>query len=563
MGLLRFLIGVPALVAAIVSANDIPRDTLKLHSGIESRAANSSQCRCFPGDACWPSKPVWDAFNKTIDGKLIATVPLAAPCHDSKFARYNLVECTNLQHAWFTPELHIMSPTSIMAPFFANDSCSAFRPRSSPCVKGTYASYSVNVSQPMDVARTLWFATYFNIRVVVKNTGHDYNGKSTGAGAIGIWTHNLKHIRIADYTSANYTGKAIRVGAGVEVQEAYAVASANGLAIVGGECPTVGYAGGYTQGGGHSALSSTYGLAADQVLEWEVVDGRGRLLKATPTKNSDLYWALSGGGGGTYGVVTSMTSKAYPDIPVTGATFSFTKTAMSRDQFYNVAETYIKTLPAIVDAGAVTVSFLSNTTLAIAPLTAPGSTPEKVTQLLQPIMDQLTSYNVSFTQSDCPDVGTGLLGGRMIPREVAERNTTQLVAAYRDIAESGGVVGIIGLKVSRSVAGDPWNAVNVAWRDTLIQTAVQTGSIEDNQQAQNQITSDFLPLLEELTPGGSAYLNEGDFQQPDWQQVFYGSNYKSLRKIKDIYDPFHLFYAITAVGSEYWKVQENGQLCRS
>lgn len=85
--------------------------------------------------------------------------------------------------------------------------------------------------------------------------------------------------------------------------EAYAFASAHNLAIVGGECPTVGLAGGYTQGGGHSSPSSKYGLAADRTLEWEVIDGRGNFLTATPTHNADLYWALSRSGGGTYGVV--------------------------------------------------------------------------------------------------------------------------------------------------------------------------------------------------------------------------------------------------------------------
>ena len=82
--------------------------------------------------------------------------------------------------------------------------------------------------------------------------------------------------------------------------------------MLGGTCPTVGIAGGYTQGGGHSALSSLYGLSADNVLEWEVVTANGTQLTATSSSNQDLYWALSGGGGCTYGVVMSMTTKLYP-----------------------------------------------------------------------------------------------------------------------------------------------------------------------------------------------------------------------------------------------------------
>ena len=138
-----------------------------------------------------------------------------------------------------------------------------------------------------------------------------YLGKSTGKGGLAIWTHNLKSIEFLDYKSKNYNGPAIKMGAGVQAFEAYYAANAKGLRIVGGFCPTVGLAGGYSQGGGHSMLASTYGLAADQTLEWEVVTADGELITASPAENSDLYWALSGGGGGTYGVVLSLTSKAH------------------------------------------------------------------------------------------------------------------------------------------------------------------------------------------------------------------------------------------------------------
>jgi len=81
----------------------------------------------------------------------------------------------------------------------------------------------------------------------------------------------------------------------------------------------------------------------------------------------------------------------------------------------------------------------------------------------------------------------------------------------------------------------------------------------------NQVlmTDTLLPALEKLTPGGGAYLSEGDFRQPDWQEVFYGSNYEELKKIKNKYDPHHMFYALTAVGSEYWTPDAAGRLCRS
>ncbi|TGO66741.1 hypothetical protein BOTNAR_0055g00280 [Botryotinia narcissicola] len=52
--------------------------------------------------------------------------------------------------------------------------------------------------------------------------------------------------------------------------------------------------------------ATKFGLAVDEVLEWQVVTGVGTLVTATPTQNSDLLWALSGGGGGTYGIVLAL-----------------------------------------------------------------------------------------------------------------------------------------------------------------------------------------------------------------------------------------------------------------
>lgn len=80
------------------------------------------------------------------------------------------------------------------------------------------------------------------------------------------------------------------------------------------------------------------------------------------------------------------------------------------------------------------------------------------------------------------------------------------------------------------------------------------------------MTNILIPAIEALTPPGEeggAYLNEGDFNQPNWQSAFYGVNYQKLLGIKDRYDPRGLFYARTAVGSERWIEREDGRLCRA
>jgi hypothetical protein len=58
---------------------------------------NGRQCRCLPGDACWPAADAWAALNETVDGRLIADVPIGSPCHDPN---YDLLACENLKANW-------------------------------------------------------------------------------------------------------------------------------------------------------------------------------------------------------------------------------------------------------------------------------------------------------------------------------------------------------------------------------------------------------------------------------------------------------------------------------
>lgn len=109
---------------------------------------------------------------------------------------------------------------------------------------------------------------------------------------------------------------ALRLGAGVSAARVVDVARRHRLRVAGGFCPSVGFAGGYIQGGGHGPLGSLYGLAVDQVLEWEVVTSRGQHVVASPAQHEDLYWAPAGSGGG--GVVISVTVRAFPDDAVVG-----------------------------------------------------------------------------------------------------------------------------------------------------------------------------------------------------------------------------------------------------
>ena len=150
-----------------------------------------------------------------------------------------------------------------MQAYFANQTCDPFSDRSIPCTLGNYVSYSVKATEAWDVVAALEFAKAENIRVLARNTGHDFLGRSTGAGALAVWTQGLKNITFGQWSDKYYTGPSATVGAGVIGYELVEAANKQSMTVMSGECATVGLAGGFTQGGGHSILSTEFGLAAD------------------------------------------------------------------------------------------------------------------------------------------------------------------------------------------------------------------------------------------------------------------------------------------------------------
>lgn len=367
----------------------------------------STSCRCYPGEECWPSQKEWDAFNATVGGRLVATVPIASVCHYDNFTIYNAAACASLLSVWDYPETHDASSSSPMAQFFANGSCSPFAAPEEPCLIGPLARYAVNVSSTShadsiaDYQATLAFTSAHNIRLTIRNTGHDYFGKSTGPGSLALWTHHLKNVSLVDYASSYYTGKALHLGAGVQVKEVNQAAAALGLVVVGGNCQTVGVAGGYSQGGGHGILASSFGLGADNVLEWEVITAEGDHVVAKPgTSYEDLYWALSGGGGGTFAAVLSVTVRAHPDMKVAGANLTVVQGSdVSSEVFWGVVQTFIESAPKFADLGVYTSFALQEGGFVVYPSAGPYLSADVLQSLFDPILTALNASGMYYGQS--------------------------------------------------------------------------------------------------------------------------------------------------------------------
>ncbi|GAB1314564.1 FAD-dependent isoamyl alcohol oxidase [Madurella fahalii] len=561
--------------------------------------ASGSRCRYIPGDAGWPSRRDWARLNATVGGRLIATVPLAHVCHKvGPFAAYDEGACEDLGDAIQDagPSTLCTVPGEIFNPYWQNDSCSPFTSPWAPCTLGNRPAYSINVTGPADVQAGLEFAAKNNVRLVIKNTGIDYLGKSTGKGALALWTYNLKTTEIiAKYESSFYSGPALKLGAGIIAGEAYKAAHEAGYRIVAPECGLTGVVGGYLQGVGQSQLITAYGLAADQVLEWELVTPRGEYLTATPEKNTDLYWALAGGGGGTYGVVLSATLRAYPDGPVAGGEMVFR--SQNTTAFWEAVEIWYNQGPSHVNSTRDNIQFIvGNDALTVLCFVMPDQKGSAIDHLMATFIPELDRLNIpyNYTAVEYPtyvdsfvayygDLPYGslcpsfpIISSRLVPRSTVLDRTTnkQLMNVFRNITEDGNwFIGCSFFSVDDSPGSirppHPPNSIHPAWRDAIAYCNPQTyeGYSWDNPQRtlelRQKLVNDYFPALEAATPG-SGLQNELDpTYKGDWKQGLYGAHYDRLLEIKHKYDPNYLMYGLFAVGSDEFSLDSGGRLCRA
>ena len=435
---------------------------------------------------------------------------------------------------------------------------------------------------------------------MVKNTGHDFNGKSAGAGGLSIWTHHLKTLEyVSNYKGSTYSGKAVKLGTGVQAFELYAFAKANGITVVGGEGETVGVGGGYLAGGGHSPLSSIHGMAADQVVAIEVVTADGRFITATDDTNSDLFWALRGGGGSTFGVMTSVIIKAYPQIGATTSRFTFgTSATVSSDTFWEAIRSFFSYFITFSEAGTYSYFWIlplggDQFLFEMAPFFGPGLTIPQFDTLFSGWFKELAALGITINPNatyhdnfydawwnafPLEAVGTTTLktASRLFPKTNFENPTlfNETVAVIRNTTSFGHAFLSFNIAAPLSSTNTA-NSVNPAWRATVLH-AITSASWADNatvaqiEAASSELTYGVMDQWRAISPGAGAYMSEADISEPDFQQAFYGTNYQRLYSLKQTYDPTGLFYAPTAVGSENWVVKsvdglpdQNGRLCRA
>lgn len=411
-----------------------------------------------------------------------------------------------------------------------------------------------------------------------------------------MWTHNLQGYEIIkNYTSENYTGPAVKLAAGTQGYQALDYLHEDGYRIVSGECPTVGVAGGYTAGGGHSMLSSRYGMAADSVLEWEVVTPQGKHVIAKPHgEYSDLFWAMTGGGGGTWGVVLSMTTKIYPESIIGAARFSFNSTGVSAETYWNATAMVYAFMVEFTDKGNTFSWGQTNTTFTGLSVTMPDQDSSQVSATWAALLKELDNLGIMYTFEPRVDdnyynhfsqdygplpygdetAATAIFTGRLIPRALvadpASSESKTVIDAIRDITNvqtADFTFGCNAISVGNWSGVD--NAVLPTWRDAVafcvIVTPWDRSAPFEHMVGVKKLTVDQLvPALEKATPGGGIYMNELDpLYHGDWVSEGYGDNYGRLLSIKKKYDPDHVFWSPMSVSGGDYTTDAAGRVCKA
>jgi hypothetical protein len=248
--------------------------------------ANAPLSRVRPDQPGWPSDAEWQELGRSVEVRLTRIHSSLDVCRSA----LSDTACRELFR-------------ELKNPYFIGDDPSVTQTTGwLDAWTAQPSAYVVAARRTADVVAAVNFARDRNLRLVVRGGGHSYLGTSNAPDSLMIWTRPMAGIGVHDaFIAHGCAGSelqpAVSVGAGAIWTHTYnAVTTEGGRFVQGGGCGTVGVAG-LVQGGGFGSYSKNFGTAAASLLEAEIVTADGEVRIASACANSDLFWALKGGGG--------------------------------------------------------------------------------------------------------------------------------------------------------------------------------------------------------------------------------------------------------------------------
>jgi FAD/FMN-containing dehydrogenase len=409
-----------------------------------------------------------------------------------------------------------------------------------------------------DVVAAVRFARHAGLPVAVRGGGHHASGFSLVDDGLVI---DVGAMRQVSFDPAAATAV---VGAGCGWRDLDRVTYvdfatpgerglAHGYAGPGGDCPTVSNAG-YSLGGGYGLLSRRYGLGCDHILEAEMVDAEGHVLRVAEDEHADLLWALRGAGGGGLGVVTKLKYRLDP-VP---------KTVMGGvicwplDQAEDVLRVY-RDLYVGREDDRLSLYLLLTTDpypegekvvmiygLYVGPPDDAEAQLAPLRSLGQPLFDSFapTSY-FDLQQTLGEEIVYGLQskwrGGYFRDGGFSDDAFATIVEEFRQLP-SGYSMARFDLLGGGAIARVPADATAFVHRESLFYISIISLWERDEDTEPNMAWAD--GLATELRPflTGEVYQNYADGDLQDWQTAYYGGNYPRLQTVKQRYDPSDFFH---------------------
>jgi hypothetical protein len=565
--------------------------------------AASTIHRVRPSDPNWPSPSAWKSLNDSVGGNLIQVNSPLTACVS------NPADCASLF-------------ANIRNPYYIGDNPGVTQTlgwvdawTSKPSV------YAVAARNANDIAAAVNFARDNNLRLVVRGGGHSYQGTSNAQDSLLLWTRHMHDISLNEKfvpqncQSSQKPQRAVTVGSGAYWFQAYdAVTTKAGAYVQGGGCTTVGVAG-LIQSGGFGSFSKHYGTAASNLLEAEVVTADGQLRIANACTNSDLFWALKGGGGGTFGAISKLTLRVH-DLPEFAGGASFKVKASSGDAYRRLIRRFVAFYREALfnDHWGEQVHFSGDNVLEIS-MVHLGLTTEESRKIWQPFLEWFKQSPSDYSLQGEPEIGSmparhwwDVDWRKEHHHDVFKFDSRAGANTYNAWwnGDSGQVAWVVwgfeslwmpesllhddsqeklanaifaatrycglGFHFNKGLAGAPTEAIAAA-KDTAtnpsVCSAFALAIVADGQGPAYPGIPDHEPKVQEgrkaaenvhrcmnelrnVASNNGAYVSESNFFESDFQHAYWGSNHSRLAEIKQKYDSSGLFFVHNGVGSEQW-----------
>ncbi len=396
-----------------------------------------------------------------------------------------------------------------------------------------------------DVINAVKWARERGVRLRVRSGRHSYEGFSTINGGIVIDVSAMNKVKV------DRKNRVAHVQTGNPLARVYRKLWDKGVALPAGTAPDVGVAG-LTLGGGIGLLSRKYGLTCDNLKQVKMVVASGRYgaktIIANKKKNSDLFWASRGGGGGSFGIATRYTFRVRPirTVSIYSITWKWRDLEKVFPAWQRWAPSVTNRLTSTIEVAAKQVGTIVSTgqllggaeelRRLIRPLLQVG-TPVKVMVRTVPFIEATQFFAAGDLNLEPKFKITGAFGYKPLPPEGVRMIRDFLSKAPNKHAtvwcQSLGGAGSAVSRISPTATAYPHRKA-----ETVYELSARWRN-DKEQQRNIQWVKRFRKALRPYVVGD--YVNFPDLGIKNWPKSYYGVNFARLKRVKQKYDPLNVF----------------------